>query len=1053
VTVFELTSLNPERPSQAVFSWSGEYTDDDQLVEVSGLFAAQLGFRDGDEVLIRLQNDRVARCRQAQIEPRSQYDWEEFERYGSEIEQNLLNQVRVVWPGMTLPIWVQSNLVCLMLTVGQVHPNESPVLLETNTELVRTPPRFVTSGQTDADTSIHSEESKRTVSSKQTGLLTRLFSIAGLMDNGSSTSGSAVKQATGTDRRVPLDCLPQLDLAPRPIFRVIPMESLSEQKSAINTVFVSCAYSDPQMHSNELTFVAKLSRLLSPMELRLGKESTKSTSDNDSDQLISTPQAVSTIVRVQLFTGLATDSIGVSEGLRRQLALFTNCRCTLESLDLLSRQPRNESAEQTDKSEFTLATALTLTPILLPILSQSGQSDETRNKLLRDLKDMVNQQQLLILTQNTLLTFSGKDTIVTFDFEQQNANDLLLIDADCLAQLQIRVLEPLSKKRKTKWNVELPFSTLNDLEQKFVSPFVYPVTDLDDGDGITGFDNELDHLASYVNLCFSQNGTVSCLPSLIVGPWGSGKSTLIAALVHRIRASRRDVYVSRIDCRKLRGKRVEPLRKQLALEFDECAYRQPSLLLLENLDCLACTMTGVEDKQEQIHLERCALLIRNLISQTLHSKLLYGSKVAIVASAKSTFDLHSGLLPASGEHLFQETIQLAAPNVEQRSKIMKQLLSIRLTRSKLDWNALQMDATIATQLTDGCLPIDLRLLIDKAIHRSALDRSALNLKHFKMAADEYTPIALRGLNLRPSSRMRWQHVGGLHQVKRVLTETLLWPTRYSSLFEQLPIRPQSSVLLYGPPGTGKTLLAEALANECNTRFICVRGPELLSKYIGASEAAIRALFERANQSAPCIVFFDEIDAIAPARGHDSTGVTDRVVNQILTQMDGIEQLKSGVHVLAATSRPDMLDKALLRPGRFDLTLCCPLPDRDERKEILQKLCERISDGQGQEQSQSITIESNVDFEVLADKSEHFSGADLHALLYNSLLESLYDQIYEKESDSQSEQKIEQLLNNQGIDELVDQLNCLKVNQGHFERALTQTNPSISSQERLRYEQL
>ena len=193
------------------------------------------------------------------------------------------------------------------------------------------------------------------------------------------------------------------------------------------------------------------------------------------------------------------------------------------------------------------------------------------------------------------------------------------------------------------------------------------------------------------------------------------------------------------------------------------------------------------------------------------------------------------------------------------------------------------------------------------------------------------------------------------------------------------------MLLYGYPGCGKTLLASAVAGECGLNFISVKGPEILNKYIGASEKSVRDLFERAEAARPCVLFFDEFDSIAPKRGHDSTGVTDRVVNQLLTQMDGAEGL-SGVYVLAATSRPDLIDSALLRPGRLDKSLICDLPNIEDRLDILQAL------------SKSLKISSDVLHGVqaqrnlveIAHRTEGYSGADLQAIVYNAHLEAIHD---------------------------------------------------------------
>lgn len=226
---------------------------------------------------------------------------------------------------------------------------------------------------------------------------------------------------------------------------------------------------------------------------------------------------------------------------------------------------------------------------------------------------------------------------------------------------------------------------------------------------------------------------------------------------------------------------------------------------------------------------------------------------------------------------------------------------------------------------------------------------------------------------------------GLTETRKILLETLEWPTRYAPIFANCPLRLRSGLLLYGYPGCGKTLLASAVAGECGLNFISVKGPEILNKYIGASEKSVRDLFERASAAKPCVLFFDEFDSIAPKRGHDSTGVTDRVVNQMLTQMDGAEGL-DGVYVLAATSRPDLIDPALLRPGRLDKSLLCDLPNLEDRLDILRAL------------SLKLKVDESIELTDLADRTEGYSGADLQAVLYNAHLEAIHDVIASQEEE-------------------------------------------------------
>jgi len=224
-----------------------------------------------------------------------------------------------------------------------------------------------------------------------------------------------------------------------------------------------------------------------------------------------------------------------------------------------------------------------------------------------------------------------------------------------------------------------------------------------------------------------------------------------------------------------------------------------------------------------------------------------------------------------------------------------------------------------------------------------------------------------------SQQLGWPQVGGLAAVKARLTEALLWPVKYNHLYKQLGMKESGGLLLYGPSGCGKTLIASALASESKLNFISVKGPELLSKYIGSSEQNVRELFAKAQKARPCIVFFDEFESLAPRRGHDSTGVTDRVVNQLLTQLDGVEQLE-GVYLLAATSRPDLIDQALLRPGRIDEAVCVGYPEAGELAEIFRVYLEG-----------GMSVGEGVCVEEMGGLCEEFTGADVKAVVCDALL--------------------------------------------------------------------
>ena len=278
------------------------------------------------------------------------------------------------------------------------------------------------------------------------------------------------------------------------------------------------------------------------------------------------------------------------------------------------------------------------------------------------------------------------------------------------------------------------------------------------------------------------------------------------------------------------------------------------------------------------------------------------------------------------------------------------------------------------------------------------------------------PSALREV-LIEIPNVHWDDIGGLENIKEELREAVEWPLKYPKAFQRLGIEPPRGILLYGPPGTGKTLLAKAVANESRANFIGIRGPEVLSKWVGESEKRVREIFRKARQAAPTVIFIDEIDAIAPARGAEGSRVTDRLINQLLTEMDGIER-NSGVIVIAATNRPDILDPALLRPGRFDRLIHVPAPDEKVRLEILKVHTRRVP------------LAEDVDLKELAKKTEGYSGADLEALVREAALTAM--------------RRIMAELPAQAVEEESEEfLERLKVSRRDFEAALRKVRPSIT----------
>lgn len=426
---------------------------------------------------------------------------------------------------------------------------------------------------------------------------------------------------------------------------------------------------------------------------------------------------------------------------------------------------------------------------------------------------------------------------------------------------------------------------------------------------------------------------------------------------------------------------VSKVKSLLHYWFDKAFYHRPTVVVFDNMDKLMGAEQEHADSFRQRHITE---LFLDLFGPHTRFAAPNAKGIVLFASAESNASIHPRLNAA---HVFQEVIVVKPPNKDARRDILSQLVRGHIEGSDLveDQEHPVNFTALATQ-TEGYLANDLKDLVARAVHRAAMRvaehegesnfQPTLSSQDFAASQADFVPLSLRDVKLQKSDIV-WDDIGGLSETKRVLRETLEWPTKYGPIFAQSPLRLRSGLLLYGYPGCGKTLLASAVAKECGLNFISVKGPELLNKYIGASEQSVRELFERASAAKPCVLFFDEFDSIAPKRGHDSTGVTDRVVNQMLTQMDGAEGLE-GVYVLAATSRPDLIDSALLRPGRLDKALLCNMPTAEERKEILMAVSRKVS------------LSPSVDLDALARDTDGFSGADLQALVYNAQLEVIHE---------------------------------------------------------------
>lgn len=412
---------------------------------------------------------------------------------------------------------------------------------------------------------------------------------------------------------------------------------------------------------------------------------------------------------------------------------------------------------------------------------------------------------------------------------------------------------------------------------------------------------------------------------ILFGPPGTGKTLIAKALANEVGA--RFFPISGPEMFSMWYGESE---KKLRAIFDEARSNAPAVILIDEVDALTPKRESAKGELEQ-------RIVATLLTLMDGLKQLKGVVVVGTTNRINSIDL-----ALRREGRFGYEINIGVPNADDR----REILDIHARRMPLSPDV-ELGAVADRSL--GFVGADLAALCREAAY-NALRRSfsandfdkgqivpfeglTIVQADFETALQNIPPSAMKEFQVE-IPRITWDDIGGLEEVKRLLIENVVYAITKREVFEKVGVKPARGILLYGLPGTGKTLLAKAVASQCQANFISVKGPEVRSKWVGESEDRIRSLFAKAREVAPCVIFFDEIDAIASARGKDSSGVTDTIVNQILSEMDGIESVE-GVFVIGATNRHELLDPAILRPGRFDFHIEVPLPDKETRKAILQ----------------------------------------------------------------------------------------------------------------------
>lgn len=480
---------------------------------------------------------------------------------------------------------------------------------------------------------------------------------------------------------------------------------------------------------------------------------------------------------------------------------------------------------------------------------------------------------------------------------------------------------------------------------------------------IGGLEEELKRIREMIELpikhpeLFDRLGITAPKGVLLYGPPGTGKTLIAKAVAKESGAS----FFS-IQGPEIMGSYYGQSEERLRNVFDKAEDSAPSIVFIDEIDSIAPNRNDVNGEVE-----------RRVVAQLLTlMDGLSGRGDVIVIAATNREESIDPALRRPGR--FDREIEIGIPGRDGR----KDILAVHLRSMPLDED---VSTDRLANLTQGFVGADLAALareaamkcltrnlvnldLDKPIPQSTLISMKVNMNDFMNALSEVEPSGMREVIV-DIPKVGWSDVGGFDSIKKEIRETFI-PTEERKAFEHLGIKPPRGVLLYGPPGTGKTLIAKAVANESGSNFICVNGPELTSKWMGESEKAIRQIFKRAKQMAPCIIFFDEIDSITPKRGTRAENASiERMVNQILTSMDGIEGLEN-VTVMAATNRPDMMDPALLRPGRFDKMILIGKPDLESRLRILEV------------HTKDMPL-INVDLIDIAELTDGYVGADLQAV--------------------------------------------------------------------------
>ncbi|CAH2073519.1 unnamed protein product [Thlaspi arvense] len=993
-------------------AWSGS-SSSSSAIEVARVFAESISLPDGTVVQVRVLSN-VPKATLVTVEPETEDDWEVLELNAELAEAAILSQVRILHETMKFPLWLHDRSV-IRFAVVSTFPPKGVVQLVPGSEVAVAPKR--------RERNLNAKKGSDAFDSEKecnnVKVLLRVQDTNRSAFHEADVKGFDVRVALTsiayihpeTAKKYSLESLQMISVSPR-----IPLKGSAKKDEALD------------MRNSEASKVVEN-----------GTQSAKKDPRRAILRLVFSDLAakghIMMVESLRLYLGAGLHSWvhlrGCSENLKKEIPALSLSPCVLDrGTDMLgnhisnrkSSHPLSGLTTNVDVVDWSVHEKV-VTALSSEDLHIKGEEDNAYQ--LKNKKGLECLTRLWSLAQLDAIAsvkgvdvssvIVGRETLFHFEVRglesckstdgQPSVNDRLERKKEKNVPLEILYVMTVSDESSLGDNFAVYELTLDRSEKKDNVEHIEPVLEkmnLDEpiifssakerhcNKGVSPDISSLAWMGSIVSdvikrmtvllspaagMWFSKFNIPSPGHVLIYGPPGSGK-TILARAAAKYFEEQKDLlaHVILVSCSALALEKVQHIRQVLSSVIAEGLEHAPSVIILDDLDSIISSSSDNEGTQASNAVTMLTKFLTDIIDdyKEYRTSSCGIGPLAFVASVQSLENIPQ-TLSSSGRFDFH--VQLAAPATTERGAILKHEIQKRL---------LECSEDILLELAAKCEgydAYDLEILVDRAVHaaigrhlpcKSNISKYHLVKEDFTRAMHEFVPVAMRDITKSASEggRSGWEDVGGVTDIKNAIKEMIELPSRFPKIFAKSPLRLRSNVLLYGPPGCGKTHIVGAAAAACSLRFISVKGPELLNKYIGASEQAAAA-------AAPCLLFFDEFDSIAPKRGHDNTGVTDRVVNQFLTELDGVEVL-TGVFVFAATSRPDLLDPALLRPGRLDRLLMCDFPSPPERLEILTVL------------SRKLPMAGDVDLDPIAQMTEGFSGADLQALLSDAQLAAVHE---------------------------------------------------------------